>query len=177
MKTKFLIIIFLGFGYFSIAQSKKETEDWINLKLNIFPVEYEDGFNIDEDILFDNGTLYYYHAWDRTGSYYNGTWSKLPIKNIQEIKFSKDRALSGGNSWIVLSFFFKENSASNSGDLPYKVDEKSITSYKPNPGHTRIQMRLHNRFKEDDMEKRMEKALLHLIKLYGGNATVQKEPF
>jgi hypothetical protein len=34
-----------------------------------------------------------------------------------------------------------------------------------------------NSFGQDDLPKRMEKAILHLIKLYGGNAKLYKEVF
>lgn len=176
MRLKIIIYLLLSISVYSYSQTKEETEEWINSKINIYPVKYTGNINIDEEILIDEGILYYYNALEGD-SYYNGSWSKLDFKDIKAIKFSKDRAIEGGNSWIVLSFFFNENKAYTSGDIKQKYYPKSVTTYTKNPKHTRIQMRLDNRFKEDGIEKRMEKALLHLSKLYGGSATLKKEPF
>ena len=54
-----------------------------------------------------------------------------------------------------------ENIADN-----WKLDEGTMTN-----------ILLSSNLFNDKMEHRLEKALLHLIKLYGGNATIKKEPF
>ncbi|PHR74170.1 MAG: hypothetical protein COA67_02045 [Lutibacter sp.] len=140
------------------SQTKKETEEWIVEKYNQF--ERVNSLSNTMDLFFENNFLYYE---------YLNAFFKVEIKDIKEIEFKKERFDNEDKEgWISLwirfdngSLFYKrasENGFSKSTDTTFKIPLSSDLG-------------------KDDYQKRLEKALLHLIKLNGGNAKIKKEPF
>lgn len=101
-----------------------------------------------------------------------GYWTQLPIKDIKQIKIHHKKFNSEDEEgWDVITLYFDKNKSKTKDAKPsdnntYKVSES-----------TSIDIKLTNKFIEDGLKPRMEKALLHLIKSYGGNAIIKKEPF
>tara|TARA_R110002033_G_scaffold43092_1_gene84561 strand:+ start:3582 stop:4073 length:492 start_codon:yes stop_codon:yes gene_type:complete len=163
MNKFFTIIIFLTF-FSAFSQTKAETEKWIIEKYN----EYESPVNNTRELIFDDSFVYY--LWIFADNY--GYWTQLPIKDIKQIKIHHKKFDSEDEEgWDVITLYFDKNisktkDAKPSDDNTYKVSES-----------TSIDIKLTNKFIEDGLKPRMEKALLHLIKSYGGNAIIKKDPF
>ena len=177
MKKIILSLFILLTSASSICQSKTETEKWINENINDFPVSYGDNpIEVVENIFVENGNLYFYHHWkNEKDNYYSGTWSKLALKDIKSIEYTYDKSSNLNYKWIELHFNFNKGKS-----LEGKTNEfqgKDNVEYKIQLQKTIIPQRLNLDFENSGMKKRIEKALLHLIKLYGGNAIVKKEPF
>jgi len=163
MNKFFTILIFLTF-FSAFSQTKAETEKWIIEKYN----EYESPVNNTRELIFDDNFIYY--LWIFADNY--GYWTQLPIKDIKQIKIHHKKFNSEDEEgWDVITLFFDKNKsktkdAKPSDDNIYKVSESTL-----------LEIKLTNKFIEDGLKPRMEKAFLHLIKSYGGNATIKKEPF
>ena len=178
MKKSHLVFIFLFFIFNTFSQTKKETEDWINQNINTFPVSYGDNpINVVENIFLENGYLYFYHHWKREdNTYYSGTWSKVALKDIKSIEYTFDKSPGLNNKWIELRINFAKGKCSQ-GTLENEFQGKDNVEYVVQPERTIIPQRLNMDFQKSGMKQRIEKALLHIIKQYGGNAIVKKEPF
>ena len=164
MKSINLIYFFLLASFISIAQTKKETEEWIVEQYN----EYEDPVNRSRDLFFEDGYIYY--LWLIAENH--GFWSKLKIKDIKNIKiYHKKYNASDTVGWDVITLYFDKQKL-YTRDVNLSVESNYIVSE-----GTTIDIKLKNNFITDGLKPRMEKALLHLIKQYGGNATTKKDPF
>ena len=80
------------------------------------------------------------------------------------------------NKWIVLQLNFAKGKCSQA-TLKTEFQGKDNVNYEIMSEQTLIPQRLDMEFVESGMKQRIEKALLHIIKQYGGNAIVKKEPF
>lgn len=178
MKSINLIYFFLLASFISLAQTKKETEEWINNNINYYPVSYGNNpINVVEKIEVENGVLYFYHHWQNDiTNYYSGSWTKVNIKDIISIQYSYDKSPDLDNKWINLVLNFKKGQASVR-KTKHNYDSKNQNDYTTVPEQTIITMRLNIDYEKSGMKPRMEKALLHLIKQYGGNASTKKDPF
>lgn len=178
MKKSHLVFIFL-FSIFNIfSQTRKETEDWINQNINIYPVSYGDNpINVVENIYLEDGYLYFYHHWKREdNTYYSGTWSKVALKDIKTIEYSFDKSPELNNKWIELHINFAKGKCSQA-TLEDEFQGKDNVKYVVQSERTIIPQRLNMDFQKSGMKQRIEKALLHIIKQYGGNAIIKKESF
>ncbi len=162
---KRLLTFFILFILFSsYSQTKAETEKWIVEKYN----EYESPVNNTRELIFDNGYIYY--LWIFSDDY--GYWTQLPIKDIKQIKIHhKKFNADDTEGWDVITLYFDKNKsktkdAKPSEDNIYKISES-----------TSFEIKLTNKFIKEGLKPRMEKAFIHLIKAYGGNTTLKKEPF
>ena len=178
---KITLILLLLIPTLLLSQTKKETEDWINNNINNYPVNYGDNpIEVVENIIIDGSSLYFYHHWNRQDdNYYSGTWTKINLKDIKSIEYSFDKSPGLNNKWIELHLNFNKGK-SYQGKSQYPNEFRDNISYQILFDRTAIIMRLNMDFVESGMKKRIEKALLHIIKSYGGNAivkTVKKEPF
>tara|TARA_R110000744_G_C19355548_1_gene560825 strand:+ start:1794 stop:2285 length:492 start_codon:yes stop_codon:yes gene_type:complete len=161
---KNVIIAFYLFSTPILSQSKAETEKWILDKYN----EYESSENRTRELVFDEGKLYY--LWILTENY--GHWTEIAIKNIEQIKIHHERFNpEDEEGWDEITLYFETGKsrikdAKPSEDDTYKISEQ-----------TSIDIKLSEYFIKEGLKPRMEKALLHLIKAYGGNATIKKDAF
>ncbi|MFT3796472.1 hypothetical protein [Flavobacterium sp.] len=77
---------------------------------------------------------------------------KIQIKDIKKIQIKKERWDNDDKEgWSSVYFYYGKNDS--------------------------VEITMSSEFIESGYKKRMENALLHLIKLYGGNATIKKEAF
>ena len=163
MKKVLLLIILLTYNSI-FSQSKSETENWIIEKYN----EYESPVNRTRELIFDDGYIYY--LWIFTENY--GYWTQLPIKEIKSIKIHhKKFDANDTEGWDVITLYFEKNKSKTKDAKP------SENNYYETSESTSIDIKLSNNFINDGLKPRMEKALIHLVKSYGGNATIKKEPF
>ena len=178
MRKLYLVIMFLMTFFSTFCQTKEETEKWINQNINNYPVSYGDNpINIVENIFIEKEYLYFYHHWKKEDSnYYSGTWSKVALKDIKSIEYSYDKSSELNNKWIVLQLNFAKGKCSQA-TLKTEFQGKDNVNYEIMSEQTLIPQRLDMEFVESGMKQRIEKALLHIIKQYGGNAIVKKEPF
>tara|TARA_R110001583_G_C5607231_1_gene404997 strand:+ start:66 stop:602 length:537 start_codon:yes stop_codon:yes gene_type:complete len=172
----FLLSILISLSGFS--QSKEETENWINQNINDFPVSYGDNsINVKEDIYLENGYVYFYHHWESNDdSYYSGSWDKVSLKDIKSIEYSYDKSPNLDNRWIEIHFNFDKGKC-YTAELKNGFQTKENVSYSLKPERTAIIKRSNMDFVNSGIKNRMEKALIHIIKQYGGNAVIKKEPF
>lgn len=157
MKTIFTILLFL-FTITTFSQTKKETEDWIVEKYNEF--ERVNSLSNTMDLFFENNYLYYE---------YLNAFFKIKIQDIKEIEFKKERFNNEDKEgWISLWIRF------DSGKSFYKGANESDFSKSTD---TAFKILLSAELEKDDYQKRLEKAILHLVKLNGVSAKVKKESF
>ena len=170
IKTIYKFFFVLLFFNISIGQTKKETEEWIEGKYGMYKLDIF--FEKNKSLEFNNGYLY---VFDKGGLNYNEiTYERIALKDVAEIlventgdrfkevryhvdlicKVNKDCIESGR---YVSGQFIKEYGAGN-----WHIQGKNNKYF--------IRLTLNENFKEDDLPKRMEKALLYLIKLNGGTA-------
>lgn len=176
-KTFLLSILFLSINI-SFSQTKKETEDWINQNINEFPLYWANtSLNVIEKIYVENGYLYnYYLVKDIEKNYYAGYWTKVALKDIKSIENYYHRSSDPESNWIELRFTSAKGKCFKAERKKEYVGKMNV-KYQVVPEEMTISQRLNLDFENSGMKKRIEKALLHLIKLYGGNAIVKREPF
>lgn len=163
MKNTAIIIIMFLLSLQIMAQSKQETENWIVQKYN----NYERKINNDNILKFDNGYLYYVSMLDKNF----GTVFKIKVKDIKQIQIIAEKFDSEDDEgWTNIQILF------DTKDLQTKDIRDYETNYEPGIG-TGFKILVNSEFYKTDLPKRMEKALLHLIKDYGGSASIKKEPF
>lgn len=178
MRTIKLILFAVLFSYSALGQSKEETEEWINQNINDFPVSYGDNpIDVKENIFIENGFLYFYHHWERNDeNYYSGSWDKVALKDIKSIEYSYDKSPDLDNRWVAIHLNFAKGKC-YSAKLKNGFQRKEDVSYELSYERTAVIKRSNMDFVNSGMKKRIEKALLHIIKLNGGNAIIKKEPF
>lgn len=152
-------LIFLSVDI-AFSQTRKETEDWIIEKFN----SYRRPENIENQLEIADGILYHYNATTKLAM-------RVPIKDIKEIEI-KQESWGDGDFWVNIYLYTDTN----------KMAMKSFSKYSPDEYYnitpdTKTHIPLSNKFYYGKMFPRMEKALLHLIKLNGGNAVIKNEPF
>ncbi|SCZ01182.1 hypothetical protein [Flavobacterium caeni] len=153
------IIIFLIFTNFLFSQSKEETKEWIIEKYNNY--ERVNQYNQKFDLTFEEDYLIYE---------YLGSLFKLKIKDIKKIELKKERFDNDDKEgWVSIYIYFQKGKLSTKG-LNENVfsNAESDTSFK---------IPLSSELINEGYKDRMEKAIIHLVKLYGGNATIKKEAF
>ncbi|MEH6706099.1 MAG: hypothetical protein V7691_14990 [Galbibacter orientalis] len=162
--NKVLLIIILLTSISIFSQSKSETEKWIVEKYN----EYESSVNHTRELIFDDGYIYY--LWIFADNY--GYWTQLPITEIKNIKIHhKKFDANDTEGWDVITLYYNKNKSKTKDAKP------SENSYYEISESTSFEIKLSHNFIDDGLKPRMEKALIHLVKSYGGNATIKKEPF
>ncbi len=151
-----VLLILITTNIFS--QTKNETEVWIVEKYNQF--ERVNSLSNTMDLFFENDFLYYE---------YLNAFFKIKIKDITEIEFKKEKFDNDDKvGWISLWIRFDK------GNLLYKRAGENEFSKSTD---TAFKIPLSSDLEKDEYQKRLEKALLHLIKLNGGNAKIKKETF
>jgi hypothetical protein len=160
------------------SQTKKNTEEWINNNINYYPVSYGNNpISISERIEIEDGILYFYYHWKKdVDNYFSGSWSKINLKNIKSIEYSYDKSPDIDNKWINLTLNFQKGKCYER-DALYPNDSKNQNGYQIQPERTIIKMRLNLDYVDSGMKLRIEKAFAYLIKQYGGNTIIKKEPF
>ena len=153
-----ITILLISISTIVFGQTKKETEEWIVEKYNEF--ERVNSLSNTMDLFFENDFLYYE---------YLNAFFKVRIKDIKEIEFKKERFDNNDNEgWISLWIRFDSGNSLYKGANENEFNKSTDTSFK---------MPLSSDLNKDDYQKRLEKAIIHLIKLNGGSAKVKKEPF
>lgn len=158
MKRTITILLLLFSSSVIFSQTRKETEEWIVEKYNEF--ERVNSVSNTMDLFFENNFLYYE---------YLNAFFKIKIKDIKEIEFRKERFNNDDkDGWISLWIRF------DTGKSFYKSANENDFSKSTD---TAFKIPLSSELGKNDNQKRLEKAILHLIKINGGSAIVKKEPF
>lgn len=144
MKNKILIICALLLSNLSFSQTKKETEDWIKS----FVSTYTNG-----NINFNNGILTYENPFDPIGFHIKGVVS---IKELGGVKVSGGTI---GHTGIYLSCY--DGKCVNAG-----LKNRNDLIFE-NFSNNKLSIQTSSEISYD-LQKRIEKAFNHLIKLYGG---------
>ena len=146
MKKIRLLFIFLMFSNFSYSQSKAETETWIKS----FISTYSNG-----TINFQNGILTHEDPYDPMGFHVKAS---VAIKDLAGVKVSGG---TKGHTAIFLSCY--DGQCVNDGLKPR--ENANFDNFKNN----KLSMQMSSEISED-LQKRIAKAINHLIKLYGGKS-------
>ena len=162
MRYIVLIVFFLA-GINCNSQSLEEMTDWI---LDQYK-KYERPINTDNELIIENGILYYKMALSES----HGFWHQFYLKDIKEIEITKEYYDSEEKiSWTSIWIYFD----------PYVSKIKDFDETKP-PGDYYLSdtpgcyILFDASFVDDGMAPQMEDALAHLIKLHGGNAEIIRE--
>jgi hypothetical protein len=162
---KIVTLFILFSSIIAFGQSKTESENWIVEKHS----EYKNSYNPNMDLWFENGYMYYYWTVDdkREPAKRIASIFRIKIKDIKSIKTTIKKLDDVSISKFVLYC------------AKGKLESKSLpeNSNFVDTGEDFLDIDLNENFKKDGINIRMEKAFLHLIKLYGGTATVKKEAF
>jgi hypothetical protein len=157
---KLVIICITLFSLNCIGQTKKETEDWISNKVH----EYRNSKGVDEDFWFENG--YLYHYWSINTAIQENTKSLNWSVKIQDIVAIETICRTAGCEFIIHTKKGKLFLKKSPEDADYKVYNRPS-----------FNVNMNKDFNADGTKDRIEKASIHLIKLYGGDAIIKKEPF
>ncbi|NYJ26633.1 hypothetical protein [Allomuricauda sp. ARW1Y1] len=156
----FVLLVILNCGSLN-AQSKRETELWISEKYNYY--KYNNRLHKNNFLRFDSEKIILIKSY--------GSYSGISYQNVESIKISPFKV--DDREGFTISFYcnsgnkcIEEGEYKNQHLIP---EERKLNNY--------FSIYLDKKFEEDDMPKRMEKALLHLIKLNGGEAIIKKEAF
>ncbi|UGS22915.1 hypothetical protein [Flavobacterium channae] len=170
---KKILLISILFFNFSFGQSKKETEEWIASKYDFYKSDIY--FEKNNTLLFDNGNLYV-----MTQNTDEITYQKISLKDISEIfieytgeKIKSERyhielICKVNQNCIEHGKYVSGNFIPERQGGRWKIEGKNKKYF--------LTLTLDKSFKKDDLPMRMEKALFHLIKLYGGNAKKYVHP-
>lgn len=143
------------------SQTKNETKEWIIEKHN----QNKRQVNQQNEIKFEGNNLIYLKY------FYGYQYEKIEIKNIDAISIKKVKypQIDEECYVIVLKGVREEYGSIENGEYQkmgeYGNEKSDIT------------ILLDLDFGKDDLPKRMEKALLRLVTLYGGKAKILKEAF
>lgn len=157
---KYLFFIFFLINISSFGQSKSETESWIIDKYLSYKL---DNWAHKNNILkIENGYLVLIKSY--------GWYEKILIKDIAQVK---------------VSYFKVEDREGYTINVYCKNNGKCIQEGENNSDKNTTSKNLNNfmtiyvkvSFGQDDLPLRMEKALIYLVKLYGGDAKKYKEAF
>jgi len=137
----------------AIGQNKTETIQWITEKFDAYKNPLEGKTEIRNDYIY------------RIGS----DELRVKIKNIKKIAIKKSSYNSVDYATIELMF--------DAGKLEYKENKDPEFKISKNESDKKISLIVLPNFLTDGLKERMEKALVHLVKLSGGNAVIYKETF
>lgn len=158
--TLLIAILFLsGQWLYSQEPSKKETEDWLLKKIQIFNIYNEwNNFWFDEEGRFH---IEYIFSEPELNSYGNYNHKVIPLKTIDAIEIFEKQDPKTKENFVQLFFYSSEENIviilgdnKNQNQSSYKSKEESIV--------------FNAEVKEDDMINRIQKAFIHLIELNGG---------
>lgn len=153
MKKTIILIIFFTINV-TFSQTKTEIKEWIVEKYN----EYKSNTTViprtSFDLYFDNEYLIYIYINDEF---------KIKIKDIKKIKIKHEKFdIDDNEGWTSIFLYFEKNKSRYNNEVS---------------DDTMIKITVSNEFIKDGYKNRMEKAILFLVKSYGGNATIKNEAF
>lgn len=159
-KLLFLLLVLIQSSLYS--QSKEETQNWILKELS--------NHRLSGNIIYSNyfimeGYIIEEHFWNVTGKFTIRRSSKIPLKNIYQIQLDKSQV---GYIFILKC---KSDCVANK---EFDKNEKAENEYLSQVFEIQIDQG------DSTLLNRIPKALLHLIKLHGGNAKlvpIKKDPF
>lgn len=163
--TKSFIFICVSLFYSLSAQSKNETETWITETTRQFPAGPID----NRQLKIIGGYFTYFENIGDTVFY-----ERVLIKNVKEIQITERYDKNWGNYYSI-KLFCKFKGCNDSGHFINGTYKNTVIQYLENFGYVGVV--LNENFNQRDLPKRMEKALLHLVKLYGGNAIIKRSAF
>lgn len=156
MKVLITLLLFIVSSQF-YGQSKAESQDWITSKYN----DYERTVNKKFDLEFEDGYLMYLIFDDLF---------RVQIKDILRMEIKAEKWDSADKiGWTSIYIYFQKGKLS--------IKQYGENSFTTDSGDTFFKIPLKSEFISDGLKPRMEKAFVHLIKLYGGSATIKKEAF
>ncbi|RZL43976.1 MAG: hypothetical protein EOP00_21950 [Pedobacter sp.] len=143
------------------SQAKAETEDWIITKyLSYKYLSPEQKGNI---LKIENGYLIQQTSYN--------WYDKIALKEIAQIKISSFK-VENRQGYSLTLYCKNAKKCLEEG----KIEYGKFVPQGTNSNNT-FTIYFDISFGEDDLPNRMEKAILHLIKLNGGNAKLHKETF
>jgi hypothetical protein len=153
------ILFFSGQWLYSQEPSKKETEDWLLKKIQVFNIYNEyNNFWFDPEGRFH---IEYIFSEPELNSYGTYNHKIIPLKTIDAIEIFEKQDPKTKENFEILKFYSSEENIEiilgsniNLNQSSYKDKEAGITF--------KIEV------KEDDMINRIKKAFIHLIELNGG---------
>jgi len=158
------ILFFLFAGTTStFAQNKTETENWIVEKCKNYAINNY----YTRELKIENGFFTYYEKIGDTWFY-----ERILIKEITEVLIKREENSEWG---YTIKVFCKRKGCNDSGKYINGIYKNTVIEYSDEKGN--VDVYLNKDFGSDDLPKRMEKAIIHLVSLYGGNAKVYKEAF
>ncbi|MBS7787645.1 hypothetical protein KIH23_10080 [Flavobacterium sp. CYK-55] len=152
------IIIIISFIFTTpniIAQSKKDSEEWI--KSIIEDVEYRFNAYHNYEVYFSNGNLIIEQPWLSKNLYE----SIIPLKSLGKIKIQK---LDDGYKMTLIC---ANGKCIKTGE--YVGENFSEYKFINNSSNTVIMFGL--QFQNDQLPERLKKAFTHLVNLNGGKLT------
>lgn len=160
---KITTLILLIIASVSYGQTKKETQDWIKEKIELYSYS-------DERSVFNNYVIEYSEEYlivkntnkivleNYESSLKSTIW--IPIKELTKIRFEE----KSDNVWLFLKL------KSGKRLIKSKYNGESKTEYL-----NETEILLEKSINENDLRNRLSTAFNHLIKLYGG--TIAEEKF
>lgn len=163
-KINFIFFILtLGYSTLCVGQTKSETENWILEKSEEFAINNM----YNRELKIENGYFTYYEKIGDTQFY-----ERILIKNISKIQIKKEESADWG---YTIKVFCNGKGCMDSGHYIDGKYKNTTISYTGSVFYVNVY--LNKNFENEDLPKRMEKALIHLVKLYGGVAKAYKETF
>lgn len=151
---KIIVFCLILISNITLSQTKIETKDWIIEKYN----EYKRNTTVIPKNSFD-----LYFKDDELIHIYINREFRIKLKDIKKIQIKKEKFDENDKEgWTAIFIFFEKDKLKYEGNLSKD---------------TMFKIAVNTEFLEDGYKERMEKALLHLIGLYGGKATIKNEPF
>ena len=162
MRKLFLLLLVLIQSFSLYSQSKEETQNWILKELS--------NHRLSGNIIYSNyfimeGYIIEEHYWNVTGKFTFRRSSKIPLKNIYQIQLDKSQV------GYIFNLKCKSDCVANK---EFDNDGKIENEYLSQVFEIQIDQG------DSTLLNRIPKALLHLIKLHGGNAKlvpIKKDPF
>lgn len=154
---KVLIIFMISSPLFSLCQTKKETQEWIANKLEIFAFSDHTDLNVFYKILFDSCNMWITakkEILSSGGATVLNQRTKIPIKNIIGIKFSEQSNL--------IWFTIKTND---------DVIEEELIDINLYTKESEFIFYIDKQIKNENLEDRLKKAFNNLISMCGGLVT------
>ncbi|MDG4950748.1 hypothetical protein NLM59_07410 [Weeksellaceae bacterium KMM 9724] len=163
-KILMLLLLLSLFPINLLGQTKNETKVWIESTINnhsyrsLYPRHLE----------FHGNYLVYITKIGDTNFY-----GKIEIAKINQFEIQSFKGNNTQDGYKIYLFCKNNIKCIEEGKI---INNKFIPSKDPNINYL-LPIYLELTFSENNLPKRMEKAIKHLVKIYGGNASIYKEVF
>ena len=157
-----ITLLLLGISISTFSQTKKETEDWISEKIELYSYSNEyDIFN-SYIITYDEDNMIVKNNFKSITNGYETKFTlsySIPIKEMSKIRFEE----KGSNVWLILKI------KGGAKSIKKSVDTESGYNYT-----NEIEIILEKSINDDNLKNRLTKAFNHLVKVHGGKVIEEK---